>query len=168
MSIKPYIDGDVVRKIEIGGKIIPARNQGINLSDLPQVVQALNLLIEHLDFEAIGEAEEEAEEWSRDEIFDFLEDRNSRQIMFFRILSENEEIDRERLVQTMAQKLERRDFGGRSLAGILAGIGIRTNSLGKEPLYEKDWQEDEGEWVCYYKLSASYTPIIREWLEEES
>lgn len=167
MSLKPYIDGDTVKKIEVCGRVIPARNDGVPLSDLTEIVNAFNTLMRYFDFEAIGKVEEEAKEWLRDEIFDFLEERNERQVLFFRILSENEEIDRDSLIGSMAGKLEDPDFDGRKLAGALGGIGIRTNALEKEPLYEKNWREEEGEWVCYYRLSPSYAPVIGEWLEEE-
>lgn len=167
MSLKPYIDGGVVKKIEVGGWVIPARNTGVPISDLAQIIEAFNLLMKYFDFESIGTVKEEEKEWSREEIFDFLNERNKRQILFFRILSENEQIDRDALIKRMAKELKKPDFDGRTLAGSLAGIGIRTNALEKEPLYGKNWVEEDDEWVCYYKLSPSYAPIIKEWLEEE-
>lgn len=167
MSLKPYIDGGMVKKIEVGGKIIPARNNGVPVSELTQIVEAFNTLMKYFDLESIIDVEEEAKEWSREEIFDFLEERNERQLLFFRLLSENEEIDRETLIETMGKELKKRNFNGRMLAGSLGGIGVRTKSLEKEQLYEKDWREEEDGWVCYYKLSPSYAPIIREWLQEE-
>ena len=167
MSLRPYIDGDMVKKIEVGGKIIPARNHGVPVSELTQIIEAFNTLMKHFDFESITDVEEEAKEWSREEIFDFLDERNERQILFFRILSENEEIDRGTLIERMRKELGKPDFDGRTLAGTLGGIGIRTNSLGKEPLYKKDWREKDEEWVCYYRLSPSYAPILEEWLEKE-
>lgn len=167
MGLKSYIDGGMVKKIEIGGKIIPARNNGVQVSDLPMIIEAFETLQKYFDFESIGDIKDQAKEWSREEIFDFLDERNERQILFFRILSENEEIDRKGLIKRMAKELKKPRFDGRTLAGTLGGIGIRTNSLEKEPLYEKDWREENEEWVCYYRLSPSYAPIVEEWLEEE-
>lgn len=167
MSLKPYIEAGMVIKIEIGGKIISARNNGVQVSDLPMIIEAFETLQKYFDFGSIGDVEDQAKEWSREEVFDFLNDRNARQILFFRLLSENEEIDRETLIERMAKELKKPKFDGRRLAGTLGGIGIRTNSLEKESLYNKDWREEDEEWVCYYKLSPSYAPIIEEWLEEE-
>lgn len=167
MSLKPYIDGDVVKKIEVGGRVIPARNNGVPLSELTQIIEAFNTLMKYFDFESIGKVEDEAKEWSKDEIFDFLGERNARQILFFRILSEHEEIDKDSVIEKMSKELKKPSYSGRTLAGSLAGIGIRTNTLKKEPLYEKKWREEEDGWVDYYKLSPSYAPIIEEWLEEE-
>jgi hypothetical protein len=137
------------------------------LSDLTQIVEALNILSSHLDFESIGEASEEEDEWLRDEIYVFLNNRNSRQILFFEILSEHEEINREGLVQEMAERLSRLNYSGRNLAGTLAGIGIRTHSLEKTSLYNKEWREEEDGWNCYYSLTPSYSTIIKAWLEQE-
>lgn len=167
MSVKPHIEGDTVTKIEVAGKIIRARNRGFPLTDLPEVVGALNIIQMYLDLESIGEAEEEVNEWTREEIFEFLDERNSRQILFFRILSERPEIDRENLVREIGRRLNRASYTGRNLAGTLAGIGIRTNALGKEPLYEKKSREEEDEWKYHYWLTPSYEPIINEWLAEE-
>ena len=167
MSLKTHIEGNTVKKIEVGGKIILARNNGVPMSELTEIIEAFNVLIKHFDFESIGEVEEEAKEWSREEIFEFLDERNERQIMFFSILDDESEIDRESLIEKMVKKLKKPDFDGRTLAGILGGIGIRTNSLEKEPLYEKDWREEDEEWVCYYRLFPKYVPVVREWFEEE-
>lgn len=167
MAIKPYIDGDKVKKIEVGGSIIPARNSGVPVSELAEIISAFNTLMKYFDFESIGSVEEEAKEWSQEEIFDFLNERNERQLLFFRILTEYEEIGREDLVEKMAKELKKPKFSGKSMAGALGGVGIRTNALGKEPLYEREWKEEEDGWECYYKLSPSYSPIIKDWFEEE-
>jgi len=167
MALKPYVDGDKIKKIEVEGSIIPARNNGVPVSELTEIISAFNTLLRYFDFQSIGKVEDEAKEWSQEEIFDFLNERNERQLLFFRILTEYEEIGREELVDKMAKRLKKPKFNGRMLAGALGGIGIRTNKLNKEPLYEKDWKEDEDGWECYYKLSTSYSPIIEDWFEEE-
>lgn len=167
MSLKPYIEGETVKKIEVEGQVIPARNTGFPISDLPEVIGALSTLQKYLDFESIGSIEEEAKEWSKKEIFDFLEERNERQLLFFRVLAENKEIGRTELLKMMAKELGKPSFDGKVLAGALGGIGIRTNSLEKEPLYDKEEREDDDEWEMYYWLIPSYAPIIEEWLKEE-
>lgn len=166
MALKPYIDGDKVKKIEVGGNIISARNNGVPVSELTEIIGAFNILMKYFDFESIGKVEEEAKEWSKEEISDFLDERNERQLLFFRLLTEYKEIGREELISKMAKELKKPKFTGKMLAGSLGGIGIRTNKLEKEPLYEKNWKEDEDGWECYYKLSPSYSPIIEDWFEE--
>lgn len=92
---------------------------------------------------------------------DFLDDRNSRQITFFTILSEKGTIERKKLLKEIKQRLAVEKFEGLQLAGTLAGIGIRTNRLGKEPLYLKEWKGDD----VYYSLAGKYAQIVEEWLE---
>ena len=101
------------------------------------------------------------EEWTEDEICDFLDERNERQITFFEILSEKGEIERNDLLEEMKRLLKVQKFEGLQLAGSLAGIGIRTNRLGKEYLYIKEWR---GEYR-YYRLAEKYAAIIKKWLE---
>ena len=50
-----------------------------------------------------------------------------------------EEIDRDAILIEMKERLNTKEFGGLQLAGSLAGIGIRTNRLGKEKIYVKEW-----------------------------
>jgi hypothetical protein len=167
ISLKPYIEGGLVKKIEVVGNVIPARNNGVKVSELPVIIEAFETIMKYFDLESVDDVEALEQEWSKKEIIDFLENRNERQFLFFRILSENDEIDRESLIEKLAKELKRPDFNGRNLAGSLGGIGTRLKTLEKESLYEKEWREEDGEWVCYYKLLPSYAPIIKEYFEEE-
>ena len=166
MSIKPHIEGSTVTKVEVGSVIIPAKEEGLPLQNLGEVVEAFNIILNYLDFDSIFDVEEQLDEWTQKEIFDFLDDRNHRQILFFRLVSEVEEIERNELIDKMSDILDRSDFSGKQLAGTLAGIGIRTNSLEKERLYEANWVEEDDNWVCYYSLVSKYRSDIIEWLDQ--
>jgi len=160
MKVVPHIEGSEIVKLEVDGVVL-SLTQNIPLSELSKVLEYLSFLGEYIDFTEVLEEEEELEEWTEDEISDFLNERNSRQITFFEILSEKGEIERDDLLEEMKRRLKVQEFRGLQLAGSLAGIGIRTNRLGKEYLYVKEWRGD----YRYYRLAEKYAAIIKEWLE---
>jgi len=167
MSLKPYIQGTQVTGMEIDDILIPAKGDGVSIDHLADIIQAFNLLINYFDFGAVLNPEEQLDDWTRDEIYEFFTERNQRQILFFEILTEAEESERHELISLMAERLKRPNFTGKQLAGSLAGIGIRTNSLGKEALYVTDWRNESDGWHCYYMLAPSYRDEIINWFEDE-
>ena len=110
--------------------------------------------------------DEKAKLWSKEEIYDFLEDRTERQILFLWVLSEHEEIAKDGLIEIMAKKLGIPDYSGRTLSGSLGSLSIRINNLKKESLHRTEWRKEKGEWGYYYWLRPKYVPIIKEWLEQ--
>lgn len=165
MTVKPHIDGEKVKKIEISGSIIPAREEGFPLTELSAVIKALNYLDGILDFSLVGVAGDKVEEWTSEEIEEFLEERNAKQRAFFRLLIENDEIERDDVIKAIS-KIDAK-FDGRALAGALGGIGVRTNTLGKVRLYSKKWKIVDNEWHCYYKINSEYLDFISKWFEKE-
>jgi len=103
--------------------------------------------------EEIGKTEEE--------VFTFLDDRNERQITFFEILAEKGEVSITNVVNESRKRLDEHEFKGLTLAGVLGGIGIRTNRMNKEPLYETSWKLDK----LHYKLNDEYASFVMEWLK---
>lgn len=163
MAIKPTIEEGKVTKIEIGNVQLPLK-KNISFEELPKVVEKLEYLSQFIDFSKTGEVKVPRTEWTKEEAFDFLNNRNQRQITFFRILAEKGEIRRKDLIKEMKNRLNDPKFRGLILAGILAGIGIRTNRLNKEYLYEQNWKTDG--W--YYKLNEKYATIIEQWLTAQA
>ena len=168
MSIKPHIEGNRVKRIEIGETVIPAMGEGLPIEQLADVIQALNTLVEHFDFNALISTDDQLEEWTRDEIWEFLDERNIRQILFLRLVSSSEEYERYELIERMSELLEIPEYSGKQLAGSLAGIGIRTNKLGKDALYRSDWREDSEGWSAYYSITEKYRAVISEWLDRNA
>jgi len=107
-------------------------------------------------------------EWTKQEIFSFLKERNPRQVLFFNILSDVEEIERPEVRERMASQLNLSSLSGQSLSGYLAGIGIRTNFLEKERLYNIYSRKEGSRTRAYYSLKSKYKPIIKEWLDLHS
>jgi hypothetical protein len=60
----------------------------------------------------------------------------------------------------MRKRLNEPNFKGLTLAGVLGGVGIRTDRMNKKPLYETGWKLDE--W--HYRLNDEYSSFVKEWL----
>lgn len=160
MAIKTTIENGKVSGIEVGN-IQLFLKQDVSFEDLPKVIEGLDFLGQFIDFSKIAVIKIPRGEWHRDEIFSFLDKRNEQQITFFQILADTEEISRKYLVTEMGDRLNKSDFKGLTLAGILSGIGTRTNRLNKEKLYEKN-RKIEG---TNYRLNEKYASIVKEWLK---
>ena len=128
--------------------------------ELPKIIEAIEYLKQYIDFSSIEGEKILRNAWNKEELINFLNRRNENQITFFKILVDSGEISRKNLINEMANRLNIEDFSGLSLAGILAGIGIRTNRLKKEKLYKKLHKIDD----TYYTLDDKYANTIEEWL----
>lgn len=113
-------------KIEIGSVSLALRKD-MSLEELPSVVERLEYLSQYIDFSKAEEAKPARKGWQKEEGFTFLDDRNQRQITFFEILAEKSEISITKVINEMRNRLNEPNFKGLTLAGVLGGVGIRTN-----------------------------------------
>lgn len=100
--------------------------------------------------------------WKKNELFDFLDERNPRQLEFLRILSRRKsEIYHEEMIKRLKNKLGKK-FSG-DLRGPLAGISIATNSSKKEGIYISKWESDGH----FYQLKSHYRNQLQEYFREK-
>lgn len=163
MKIVPHIQENEIVKLEVEGRTFSLKGN-IPLEELQKIMDHFNYLEKFIDFSIIEKEKPKLEEWTKEEIFNFLDDRNTNQITFFNILYDKGKIGREKVLEEMKKKLDVQKFKGLQLAGILAGIGIRTNRLRKEHLYVKE-EKREGD---YYFLNGKYAGVVEEWIEKDS
>lgn len=94
--------------------------------------------------------------WTRDEIHQFLVDLTSNQRALFKVLSrQSDKISRRKLIEELQMETDDSQFSGMQLAGARAGITMRIEALGKEPLIRAP---DRGR---YYELHPDYANDIR-------
>jgi len=73
--------------------------------------------------------------WAREEIHQFLADSTPNQRALFRVLArQGGKIPRRKLIEELQSETGNSQIGGMQLAGARAGITMRADSLGKEPL----------------------------------
>jgi len=73
--------------------------------------------------------------WAKEEIHQFLSDSTPNQRALFRVLvKQGGKIPRRKLIEELQNETGNAQIGGLQLAGTRAGITMRTDSLGKEPL----------------------------------
>lgn len=165
MAIKAYHKEDgMIEKLEFQGIVFKCSGAGLPVEALGGVVEALEVLAEHLDFREIFTKEEELTEWTWDELRGFLGRRNLRQVAFFRVLLRGAEIERGALMGAIAQDIGE-DFSGADLAGALSGIGSITVNRAKEKLYSLRWVTEDGVRRCYYALNERYREILEKWFQ---
>jgi hypothetical protein len=84
-------------------------------------------------------------------------------------LDEKTLVTREEFVNEMKKHLNKPDYRGWDLGGLLAGITMKAQrGWGRESLYEIEWKYDSNQegYVCYYKLSSKYASMIKRALEQ--
>jgi len=129
----------------------------LELEDVEQKVQSILLPLDTMDvghlvrviieIAALRQSlppEEEEEEgprvsgrnaWAREEIHQFLLDSTPNQRALFNVLAKQEgKIPRRKLIEELQREAANDRIGGMQLAGARAGITMRTDGLGKEPL----------------------------------
>lgn len=104
-------------------------------------------------------------EWKREEIyryFNYLRENNwIWSFLYFKALSESEEpLGFDDLINRI-KELSGKNFTGRKIAGVMAGISRSTDKRGRERL---DLQYEEKGWK--YSLNAKYSDMIREYFIE--
>lgn len=129
----------------------------LELKDVDQKVQSILLPLDTIDVghlvrviieiaalrRSLSSEEEEEEDstvsgrnaWAREEIHQFLSDSTQNQRALFKVLAmQGGKIPRRKLIEELQSETGNDQIGGMQLAGARAGITMRTDSLGKEPL----------------------------------
>jgi len=163
MSIRPTIKGKEIIKIEIGNiDLIPKKTTSIE--ELPTIVERLGYLTERFNFQERKE-EERLDDWSPEEIIDFLNGRTEVQTAFSKVVGEAGEILDDDLLREVRKILKKPDLRKWDIGGALAGMTNRAvNTLRRKPLFEIDWKNG----TRYYRVNQEYADVIRKWAREQT
>jgi len=166
VEISPVIrEGKVVR-LEICGLPWPLKSE-IPMDDFLKLVEALHLLARYVDLARIGEGAGRPGQpsgWTRGELRAFLEERNEAQKAFLKVLAERGEVTRRELLRELRDQLGKPGYGGKDLAGLVAGINRRIGVLGKEPLFSIERRRIGGRLDGVYKVNPRYRDLLLELL----
>ena len=164
VEINPTIRGDKVVRLEVCGIEWPLRAE-IPVEEFLKLAEGIRHLARYVDLARIGRAERAGDRaWSREELRAFLNERSEPQRAFLRILAERGEIRRDELLKAMREALGDPGYGGRDLAGVIAGINIRVNNLGKEHLFTIERRRVGGQLVGIYRVNPRYRGLLSELL----
>ncbi|HDJ26438.1 MAG TPA: hypothetical protein ENF34_03895 [Candidatus Bathyarchaeota archaeon] len=163
VEVSPTIRGDKVVRLSVCGVEWPLRAE-IPLSEFASVVESIRLLARYVDFPSMvrprGEGGRISTPWSEEELEDFLAERTEGQRIFLRLLAERGRVAREEVLKALREGLGRPDFGGRDLAGLVAGISTRVGNLGKEPLFKVERRRVGGRLMGFYQVNARYRELL--------
>ena len=164
VEINPTIRGDKVIRLEVCGVEWPLKTE-IPVEDFLKLTESIRLVARYVDLARIGSRGElGGEPWTREELETFLRERNMAQRAFLKILAEHGEILRDELLRAMREHLGDPGYEAKDLAGILAGINIRINRLGKEHLFTIRRKRVKGQLVGVYKVNSRYREVLLELL----
>jgi len=165
VEISPTIRGDKVVRLVVCGLEWPLRAE-IPVEEFLKVAESIRLLARYVDLAQVAPGPAEAPmararaSWSEEELARFLEERSEAQKAFLRILAERGEVVREEVLQAIRSELGRPDYGGGDLAGLVAGINRRVNSLRKEPLFTIERRRLGGRLAGIYKVNPRYRELL--------
>ena len=165
VEINPTIRGDRVIRLEVCGIEWPLKAE-IPMEDFLKLAESVRFMAKYVDFKRIGVLKSAAGgAWTREELEAFLRERNRAQQAFLRILAEREEISRDELLKAIREELEDPGYGAKDLAGVVAGINMRINRLGKEHLFTISRKRVGGQLTGFYEVNPKYKGLLLELLQ---
>ena len=168
VEVSPTIRGDKVVRLEVCGIVWPLKAE-IPVREFASVVESIRLLARYVDFSGLAGSVGRGRTgvpWSKEELADFLDERTEGQKVFLRFLAEKSRVTRDEVLRALREALGRPDFGGRDLAGLVAGINMRIGNLGKEPLFKVERRRMGGRLVGIYEVNPRYRDLLLELLSE--
>ena len=171
ISITPVIQSGKIISVEVQDVSLPLKKD-LSIDELPKLVEAIEEFFKYVDIERFGELveeeEEEFEEWDEEALRNFVLTRLSdRQALALKVLTESKEVTREEFIEKMRKLLNNNKFRGWDLGGLLGGITNKSQSLGYESPYRREWRTVGDEWYCFYSLTREkYREIIDKALKE--
>jgi len=168
VEINPTIRGDKVVRLEICGIEWPLKKD-IPVEEFLKLTESIRLMAKYVDFKRIGLREGLVKEpWTREELLAFIKERNRAQKVFLKVLAERGEISRDELLDIMRDRLGDPGYGAKDLAGMIAGINIRVNKLGKEHLFTISRRRVGGQLMGFYEINPEYRELLLELLSGEA
>jgi len=162
MDIKPVIRNNKIIDLEVSGVRFPIKeDEGISLDKLPEITGALEVLDKYVDITKVGSSERVKDEWTENELADFMKDNTELQKAILEVLLKEKEISEKELIKKLSAELHR-NVRGWDIGGAIAGIHNRAiNTWGKEKLIEKEWKRVNGKWMRFYRITPKYVEVIK-------
>lgn len=175
LSISPKIMGSEIVSLEVEDVKLPLK-KNLPLNDLPKLIEATEVFFSYVDigtlseYIAEGEEEEELNEWKDEDLREFVSTSlRDSQATVLEVLVEYEELDREELIDEMKKRRSDPEYRGWDLGAQLAGITMKSKSLGYERPFAKEWRTIGEKWKCFYRLHRErYRSILRDALKNRT
>jgi len=167
MDIQTIIREGKVVHCTVRGVDFPIKVEGgIDMTKFGELTKTFEVLDKYVDIPNIGMEEGVGEEWTEEELGEFMTGNNDTQTALFKILLSEGSLLRQEFVKKLAEELGRK-VSGWTLGGALAGINNRAkNTWGKQLLIEAEWKRLNGkDWGCFYTLVPKYKDMIRRCLK---
>lgn len=138
----PIIKGAKVIELNINGGKLPLK-ESISFNEFTEKLMPILIdLSKYVDVSIFATKKKKSapiitKKWDEKSLKSYLKDLNERQIQFIKIISENEEIPREELIEELVKVhvLENDDSLKSMFNGLSAGFSRKWNSQGFEPLW---------------------------------
>ena len=153
--IAPIIQNKAVISLKINEKKIPLKKEMPIAFFTGKFLEAFDIIEEYVDFSIIFEDDNRIENWSKEELHNFLETLSVPQQEIIKILTIKETITRDNLVDQLNEQLDDgKVLNNKSLAGIVAGLNRRINRLKKERFFIIHSNT--------YKINKTYRKFLKE------
>ena len=153
--IAPIIQNKAVTSLKINKKKIPLKKEMPIAFFTGKFLEAFGIIEEYVDFSIIFEDDNRIENWSKEELQKFLETISVPQQEIIKILTIEEAITRDNLVDQLNEQLDNGEvLNNKSLAGIVAGLNRRINRLKKERFFIIHSNT--------YKINETYRKFLKE------
>lgn len=148
-------DGEIVsvEGLMFGSKEFDLKHP-VPLEKYNELQQNIKFLLEYFPVTC----EEITEEWSQEEINEFLEDSIKNQLLFLKILAEKGKNDEKVSASMMKEYLEKEGLNVPSLRGRTSGITRRTRGLGKRDIFSSYWDHENYE--TSWKMPEAYRIMV--------
>lgn len=154
-KIEPIIQNKEIVSLKVNNKKIPLKKPMPLSFFSGEFLNSIEKIEEYIDFSNLFEDNDTIDEWEKADLEEFLPSLNRAQIIILKILSDQKEISRHDLVISFNKNTKTdREIDNKSLAGIVAGLNRRINSLKKEKLFSI--------YSDLYKLDEKYLPLIED------
>ncbi len=154
-KVAPVFQNKSVISLKINEKKIPLKKEMPITFFTSKFLEAFSIIEEYVDFSIIFEDDNRIENWSKGELHNFLETLSEAQQEIIKIITKEETITRDNLVEQLNEQLDNEEFlNNKSLAGIVAGLNSRINRLKKEKFFNIHSNN--------YKINETYTKFLKE------
>lgn len=134
--IAPIILNKMVISLRINDKKIPLKKKMPVTYFTGDFLESFSNIEEYIDFSILFNNNIEIEDWSEEELRDFMETLSEQQQEIIKIITKENKISRDNLVNKLINHFNNAEtFNNKTLAGVVAGMNRRVNRLRKEKFF---------------------------------
>lgn len=164
--MKYEISDGMIHSVEVDGKTFNFEKP-VPASQTEEVEEHVGWLAEHLE----GAGHTQYDEWSNEELRNFLRDRKDRkhnQMVFLKFLADNDVVTKDEVHEHMEEHSkfdgEDHEWGSNSLGGMKGGLVNKMNGKGKERV----WRDRKNSDLPFgqYEIKEKYREVIQDELSD--